>query len=269
MDSPKNIKIPEPWLIDDGIETYWPYAEGIWVSKETEPILRLVAVHHTLMDIPEVKSQLIQCNDQFISEFADEIRSLFKPVMQEARAGKPTNTPQMSEVEIENIYAIYRTWVNDWALGNPKTLEWVIGSNIPEIILNVLRSDFNRQDWRRLQNRLTDFSSKFSPPWVCKTLLSGDYKRLDQTKRELARHTVQNWEYYRKRERTLLKHACYWIMVRVLAIKPDTLLNELTKNSSKEDFKLTTNDLTDRILKPFDDVFDYKRKPGRPTSVAN
>ena len=160
---------------------------------------------------------------------------------------------------------LYKQWVDTWALGSSKILEWVVGANVPEIILNMLRPDFNRQDWRRLQNRLTDFNSKFSPPWVWKTLLSAEYKRLDQTKRKLARHTVQNQGYYHKRERTLLTHACYWIMIRILEIKQETLLNELASNSSKKDFLLTTNDLTDRILKPFDDVFDYKRKPGRPT----
>ena len=58
MDSPENIKIPEHWFIDTGVTTYWPHKEGIWVDKGTEPILRLVAVYHNLMDIPETQNQL-------------------------------------------------------------------------------------------------------------------------------------------------------------------------------------------------------------------
>ena len=37
--------------------------------------------------------------------------------------------------------------------------------------------------------------SPFSPDWVLKALLSGDYRRLEQTQRELAKRTLQSQGY--------------------------------------------------------------------------
>ncbi len=182
MDSPRNIKIPDHWLIDTGVTTYWPHKEGIWLNKDTEPILRLVAVYHNLMDIPEAKSQLTQCNDQFVNDFASELLSLFKPVMADARAGKKTSTPQLSDPENEKIVSIYRQWVDTRALGSNTMLEWVAGMHIFQIVFGML--PLSRTDLRRLESRLTQIGNQFSPPWVWKTLLSGEYRRLDQTRRD-------------------------------------------------------------------------------------
>lgn len=264
---PKNIKIPSHWLIDTRVTTYWPHKEGIWVDKETEPALRFVAVYLNLMEIPDAKSQLTQCNDQFVNGYASELLSLLNPVIARVRAGKASSTPHVSEAENEKIVSIYRQWVDTWALGSNKMLEWVSSSQISQILLNML--PFRRRDLRRLESKLRAIGNQFCIPWVWETLLSGHYRRLEQTQRELARRTVQSQGFYHLRERTLLIHARYFIIVRILAIKQNVLLDELAKNCSRGDFNLTTNDLTDRILRPFDDVFAYERKPGRPTSVAN
>ena len=65
MSSHENIALPDHWLIDTDVTTYWPYSEGIWVQKDTESYLCVGAVYHNLMDIPEAKDQLEQGNDQF------------------------------------------------------------------------------------------------------------------------------------------------------------------------------------------------------------
>ena len=103
MDSPRNVKIPDHWLIDTGVATYWPHKEGVWVDNETEPLLRLAAVYNNLLDIPEAISQLAQCDDQIVDDFARELLSSFNPVMTEARAGKKPSTPQLSETDNEKI----------------------------------------------------------------------------------------------------------------------------------------------------------------------
>jgi hypothetical protein len=270
MDSPRNIEVPDHWLVDTGVTTYWPHKEGIWINKETEPILRLAAIYHGLIDIPEALDQLAKCSNQFLDEYAEELLQFLKPAMDKARTGGEITTigaPLQTEAEAEKAAAIYEPWVDDWALGNKKMLEWVIGINTTETILDLL--PFNRNERRRLVDRITEFSSQFSPPWVWKTLCSGEYRRLDQAKRELARCTVQSKGFYRKRERELLTHARYWIAIRILKIPPRKWLNELVTRSSKKDFRLTENDLTDKILKPFDLAFEYERKPGRPQSADN
>ena len=263
MDSPKNIKIPEHWLIDTGITTYWPHKEGIWVDKGTESILRLVAVYHNLMDIPEAKSQLTQCNDQFVNDFASELLGLFNPVMVKARVGKTPSTPQLSEAENEKIVSIYKQWVDTWALGSNKMLVWVSGSNIYQTIFNML--PFSRSDLRRLESRLAKIGGQVSPPWVLKTLLSGDYQRLDQTKRELARRTMQSQGYYRKRERELLTFARYWIIVRVIGYGETDLVNKLQLDN--ESFNYVRENFSTKVLKPFDLALleaDNIPKLGRP-----
>ncbi len=268
MDSPRNIKIPGHWLIDTGVTTYWPHKEGIWVNNQTAPFLRLVCVYHGLMDIPEAQDQLTRCNKQFIDENAGVLLHFFDPIVQKAKGGEKLNeigSPFQSDADEEKASSIYRTWVDSWALGSDKMLEWVIGFNVITTILNLL--GLNHQDRQRLHNRIADLGSNLSLSWVWQTLLSGDYRRLDQTKRALARHTAQSKEFYRLRERTFWTHAYYWIMVRILEIQPSKLLNELAANSSKKDFRLTENDLTDKILKTFDDALEYNRVPGRPLSV--
>ena len=116
MESPNGVKIPDNWLIDTGINTYWPNKEGIWANDDTKPILRFVAVYENLIEIPEAKQQLNECNEQFVNDFASELLGFFKPVMQQVREGKKPSTPEMSEAEREKASAIYQTWVNDWAL---------------------------------------------------------------------------------------------------------------------------------------------------------
>ena len=81
MGKAMNIKIPEHWLIDTGVTTYWPHKEGLLLNKDTEQIFYLICVYQALLDIPEAKSDLAKCNEQFINEFAGELLSLFNPVM--------------------------------------------------------------------------------------------------------------------------------------------------------------------------------------------
>jgi hypothetical protein len=255
MDNHKNIGIPQHWMIDTGVTTYWPYPEGIWVNKDTEPILRLVAVYHNLMDIPEAKDQLTQCNDQFVNEFASDLLSLFKPVMADVRAGKKTNTPQLSEPDNEKIISIYKQWVDTWALGSNTMLEWVAGIHIFQIVFGML--PLSRADLRRLESRLKQIGSQFSPSWAWKTLLSGEYRRLDQTRRELARCTIQSDGFYRKHERALLTHARYWIMFYILGYSETDLT---------ETFNIPLPSMS-RMLKPFNTALlelDQRPKPGRP-----
>lgn len=257
MDSPKNIKIPKHWLINTGRTTYWPHKEGIWVDKETEPILRLVAVHLNLMDILAAKDQLTQCNDQFVNDFASELLSLFKPVMADARAGRKATTPVVTEADNDKIIAIYRPWVDAWALGSEKMLVWASGSNIPNILLDILKGSFSRKESRQLENRISGLGAKFSPPWVWKTLLSGEYRRLDQTRRELARRTIQSDGYYRKREKELLIHARYWIMFYILGYSETEL---------SETFNIPLPSMS-RMLKPFNEALltpGQRPKSGRP-----
>lgn len=262
-----NVKIPEHWLIDTGVTTYWPHAEGIWVNKDTEPILRFAVVYLGLMDIPEARNELTVCNERFINTHAKILLSFFRPIMQKARQGeKPTtaNAPLTTESEEQKAKAIYKPWVDTWALGSDKMLDWVIGANVPEIILNILKGDFNRQDWRRLDSRLTQLASQYSLPWVWKTLISGEYKRLYQAQRALSRYELQNKSYYRRRENIFITHSRLWIAVRIIGVRPKALLDDLASRSSKKDFRLTEADLTGKILKPFDLVFGYNREPGRP-----
>ena len=158
--------------------------------------------------------------------------------------------------------AIYKSWVDNWACGSDKMLKWVVGANVPEIILNMLRADFNRQDWRRLQDSLTEISSKFSPPWVWKTLMSCEYRKIDQTNRALARRIVQDKGFFNIRERQLITHARYWIAVRILGYGEQELLRTLQLQN--ENFNWGRENFSYKVLKPFDDAFSYERKPGRP-----
>lgn len=257
MESPRQIPIPEHWLIDTGVTTSWPYSEGIWVKNDTEPILRLVAVYHNLMDIPEAKDQLRQCNDRFVNEFASDLLSLFKPVIADARAGKKTNTLQLLEPDNEKIISIYKKWVDTWALGSNTMLEWVAGIHIFQNVFGML--PLSRADLRRLEGRLNQIASQFSPPWVWKTLLSGEYRRLDQTRRELARRTIQSDGFYRKRERELLTHARYWIMFYILGYGETELIGTLNLSIGLPSMS--------RMLKPFNTALlepDQRPKPGRP-----
>jgi len=270
MESPKGVKIPDNWLIDTGVTTYWPHKEGIFVNDEIKWALLFAAVYMNLIDLPEAMNQLTLCNDQFLNDFASELLNFFKPVMRDATDGKKRTAegaPLTSAAEIEKMTAIYLPWVKDWALGNSKMLDWVISNNVPFIVMDMLKKDFNRADLRRLDARLNELGGLISIPWVWKTLLSSDYHRMDQKKRELARRSVQDKGFSHISERGVLTRARYWIMIRILAIKPNQLLAELAGN--KRDFSLTTADLSDKILRPFDDIFDYERAPGRPVSIIN
>lgn len=267
MDSPKKIEIPEHWFINTGVTTYWPHKEGIWVSKETEPVLRLAAVYHTLMDFPEAKIQLELCNDKFVNDCAGELLSLFNPVVADAKAGKNSRAFQLPGADSKKAIEIYQQWVDTWALGSEMMLGWVVGLNAFQIVFGML--PLNRENYRQLKGRLIQIGNQQSQSWVWKYLLSGEYRRLDQTKRALARRTIQSRGFHNQRERVLLTHAGYWIAIRVLKVKPKELLDMLSSRSSKKDFRLTENDFAARILGPFDEVFNSKQKPGRPGKVVN
>ena len=73
----KEILVPEHWLIDTGLTTYWPFREGIWVNKETGPTLRVISVYFGLMDIPEAVDDLNKCNGLFITENSDSLDLLY------------------------------------------------------------------------------------------------------------------------------------------------------------------------------------------------
>ena len=256
MDSPKNIKIPEHWLIDTGITTYWPYAEGIWVNEDTEPIFYLTCVYQALLDIPEAKSDLLKCNERFINEYAKELLSLFNPVMQQVRAGRKATTPVVAEADNDKIIAIYRPWVDTWALGSQKMLVWVSGSNIPNILFDILKGSFSRKESRQLEHRISELGAKFSPPWVWKTLLSGEYRRIDQTNRELARRTIQSQGFNHRKEATAIIRARWWIIVRVLNLTESQLDQMLGRGRHIDSYS--------HDLEPIDKALGFERIAGPP-----
>lgn len=270
MNIPKGIEIPDNWLIDTGVTTLWPYPEGIWVERKTELILRIAVVYHGLLDLSEAQRQLAACNDKFLTDNAHALLMFKNDIDKYGKAGKPMDMPLPfnKEYEEKKVLDNYRPWVVEWALGSEKMLEWVAGKNVFDTTFNSF--GLNREQLRRLNDRLLEVGNKYKSTiprpwnWVWPALLSGDYKRVESTKRELARRELQSKGFYRLRERSLLIGARYWIIVRILCVKQSTLLDELIKHTTKGDFKLTENDLSDRILRPFDEALKINRIPGRP-----
>lgn len=269
MESPKGIEIPEHWLKDNGVTKHWPFKEGIWVNDETNPYLSLVCVFYGLMELTEASDQLDDCSKCFIEE-NDQMLDYYYTVGERVKAGKDTRdlgpTSQFDN-NTEKIRAIYKPWVDKWALGSDKMLVWVAGSNIVKIILETV--GFNRQALRRLQKNSKILSDQLgcdiTPPWIWEIILNDDYRRTDQTKRKSARQELRNDGYRTVREEKLWEHLRYWIIVRILEIKPKDLLDELNDNSI-DGILITEQDLSDKILKPFDEVFEYERKRGRPSN---
>lgn len=267
MLSPKGIKIPEHWLIDDGVTKHWPFKEGIWVNDETNPYLRLICVFHGLLEIPDAQKELDCCIEHFIKE-NDRMLDYYYTLGERVKAGKDTKdlgpTSQFDS-DVEKIGATYKPWVDKWALGSEKMLAWVAGSNVVNAILEIV--GFDSQALRRLQKNAKisakQLGSDISPPWIWETIFNDDYRRVDQIKRKSARQELRNDGYRTQREEQLWKHLRYWIMVRILEIKPKDLLDELNTNSV-DGILITEQDLSDKILKPFDEVFEYERKRGRP-----
>jgi len=256
MDGPKNIKIPEHWRIDTGVTTYWPHKEGIWVNKDTAPVFYLICVYQALLDIPEAKRDLAKCNEQFINEFAGELISLFNPVMQQARTGKKVTLPGATERDAEKVAAIYKPWVEAWALSSPKMLDWVVGSNLPDIILNLLRPNFSRQELRQLQYRLAEISRQYSSPWVWKVLLRGEPSRIEETTRKLARRVVQSKGFNNRKEITWITRARWWVIVRVFKLTESQLDQMLGRG---RDISSYSHD-----LELIDQALGFDRVPGTP-----
>jgi hypothetical protein len=193
----------------------------------------------------------------------------FSPIIEQLKDGKqPTQSnsdiPFQSSDDSEKVIEIYRPWVDRWALGNENMQEWVMGYNVLTETFNLF--NLNARQIKLLYIRLRRLS-KNKPPvpapwnWVWSKLLTKKYRRMDQSKRSSARTELKNKGFYRIRENTIWKHAYYWIIVRILEIKQMDLLDYLYHEF---DNFIDVYDFSDKILKPFDDVFGYKRTVGRP-----
>lgn len=258
------IPIPENWLIKSGITNRLPSNEGIWVNDETVPILRLGAIYQALMDVPEALVGVRACNDVFLERYKIEISGTFGPFIKHVKKG---NQPQLTGQLIESpeisddVMRIYKAWVDKWAMGSEKMLVWVMGTNLFQSTLNFLGC-MNNSAIRRLRNRLKELYSKLAPKsltdniWVWEILLSGEYRRLEETNRELARRKLQDMGFNRLRERTLIIGARYWIIIRILGYGEQEFINEHLPD--KDIYNLSG------ILHHYDEALGVIVKSGRP-----
>jgi hypothetical protein len=264
MNNTKGIPTPENWLIDTGIKTYWPLAEGIWINKESEPMLRVGCVYHSLMDIPEAAADLNRCNELVIAENGKSIDQFYNPIITQVKAGKQffIKDEDFINYNYDRISDIYREWVNRWALGSEKMLAFAGALNFYNSILSYLGLS-NRSTRRILQERLIQLSKRSNHPsgiLAWETLFSAEYRRIDETNRELARRKVQDLGFNRIRERVLLTAARYWTMIRILGYGELELILKLGLNIEQSNFST-------KVLKPFDNALLPQEKrpgPGRP-----
>jgi hypothetical protein len=189
----------------------------------------------------------------------------FPPIMEQLIIGKqPTQSnsdiPFQSSDDSEKVIAIYRPWVDRWALNSKNMLEWVMGYNVLTKTFNLF--NLNARQQKLLYIRLRILSNNKAPvpepwDWVWSKLLTKKYRRLDQSKRSSARTKLKNKGFYRIRENSIWKHAYYWIMFYILGCSETDLT---------ETFNIPLQSMS-RMLKPFNTALlePYRRpKPGRP-----
>ncbi len=259
MESPRGLKVPDNWLIDTGME-YWPLQEGIWVNDQTSQYLRLACIYQGLMDLPEAKRHLDDCNKHFLDNNADTLLCFVNSIKQKAVDGVNFNiatVPFLNDEQISKVASIYQERVDSWVMGSSKMLMFAGGINVFNVTFSL--AGLKPDEIQRLATRIKKMAGRDNLPWAWQTLLSGDYRRLDETKRELARRSVQSTGYFRMRERTMWKHAYYWVMVRILGFSETDLIEKLTLPVDRTNFS--------KIFKPFDESLlekDDVPRPGRP-----
>lgn len=257
--------IPDHWLIDTGPTVDWYLKEGIWVHKDHDALLRVIAVYLQLKEIPEAFSELQECHEEFMVKFAPKIikwgdsQKLLVQRSGTLKAMRPDTAP-IGEEDERLLAAIFMPWVNKWAIGSQRMFQWVIAASTLEGICQAI--GLSRQQLRRPNGKptkkLLGFVTQFDPSlaWAWKLLLSGEYRRAEQTAKQLARRTVQQKGFYRREEQVLLTRARYWILVRVLRWTETRIL---TEQSSEREISSLSDD-----LKLFDEALGYERSPGAP-----
>jgi len=265
--------IPEHWLINTSPTINWYLKEGIWVHKQHEAILRIIAVYLQLKEIPEALAELEECRQTFLTRFAPKLLKWVN-VQKSLALAKGTlkavqlNTAPVTKEDTLLIAKIFSPWVDRWAVGSKPMLNWVVAESTLEAIRQPL--GLNREQLRKANGKpaanLVNFAMQFDPElaWAWKLILSGDYNRMEATKRELARRSVQAMGYHRMQERVFLIHARYWIMVYILGYLEADLLELINRTELKGTGGATLEDFSTKILGPINKALEYRHPKGRP-----
>ncbi len=151
----EHLTIPDHWLIDTYTPT-WPYAEGVYVNDDVKPFILLGCVYKALMDIPEAKVEINECNRRIAPEFNNQLTKYYKPIITAAEAGNKYLTgPAFSETSQEQIIESYRGWVKKWALSSEQMLEWVVVYNMGDVVINQWLGGLSRRELRQGAHRLS------------------------------------------------------------------------------------------------------------------
>ncbi len=263
-------KTPQHWLINISPTIGWYLKEGIWIHKQLGPALRVIAVYLGLTEIPEALAELEECYQGVMTKFAPNLLKwiahqkaivLTKGTLKALKL----NTAPINRYDINSLCDIFTPWVKRWAIGSKPMLQWVIAVSVLKAIsqpLGLNRAQLRKANGKAADN-LVDFAMQFAPElaWAWKLLLSGEYNRLEATKRELARRTVQDMRYYHMEERALLIHARYWIMVYVLGYLEKDVLEIIDQDLKSGP---STQDFSSKILSPINQALEYHPRKGRP-----
>lgn len=262
--------IPEFWFIDTTPTVGWYLKGGIWTHEGWNPALRIIAVYLELRDIPEARTELEQCHEQFMIKIAP--KALKWGILQKEttrRTGtvdfRQLNVAPSSPENHQLLTDIFTPWVNKWALGSKPMLGWVIAASTFTGICQPLGLKIKqlRTQQGNLAKGVLAGLNQFSPEltWAWDLLLSGDYNRAQKTARELARRTVQLEGYSHIEERALLVQARWWILVYILGYLEGDVLSLIAKQEPSGGS--TVQYLSDR-LRLFNHALGIKPSRGRP-----
>jgi hypothetical protein len=256
-------QLPDLWRMKN-YSAKWPFPEGAWVHQDTKPFLLISHVYLALMDIPEAKVGIDTINGELATRLKAELSQCFDPVVEAAKASQPIDVRKLNLSEDAQgvIWAAYREWVNRWALGSEKMLEWVIAYNMGDVVLNRwfggLTSEQVLQGGRSLADiGKTIKGNDLTEAW--KTLYSADFHKAERAK---ARETARGQDFFTMREKPLVRGGRYWIAVRVQGYSEIEALETL----GQED--MDRSNLSETILKPFDlAILGERPSPGRPAGA--
>lgn len=259
-------------------EVIWPYREGIWMNKESDPWICVIFVYLRLKEVPEAYTELEICHEKFLVELAPTIGAWARGQLDRTKrrglrsAFKVPAFPYQSKELEEKVKSIFNTWVNKWALGSERMLQWLLACCILEDIcigcLGLSRRMLRSADGKPGKNLVTLASGLVSGVdkklgWALELLLSPEYSRAEKAARKEARYRVRQppAAFYRRRESTLAKAADYFVRTRILREKQLHRLAEEILGKEPRDLL--------RIIEPFDDALGWHRQPGAPLGTKH
>lgn len=257
-----NATIPDNWFIGTIEPAWtWPHKEGIWLNKATAPLFCVVSVYYALLDIPETNAELTACCDTFRSKYARDIMAFIDSTKEKVRAGQRATAESAPVITDDELSGLFSPWVNKWAGGSEKMLQWAVGKNVSNIIVPLV--GLNRQELRRAGMNLETLSTELARPflpklemWVWQALLSAGPKRIEAANRELARRRAQSLGFNKREETVWITRARWWILIRVLGWTESDLSLRMPKFRAVDTYS--------HAIKDIDAALGIERTAGQP-----